>query len=58
MKLLSAVCVSLLLLVSLATAGTLVFQPDTDEGKGAEIDNKQGGMPHGGYPYILFPMGG
>jgi len=58
MKFLSLVCVSLLLLASLAAAGTLVFQPGLDDGKDAEINNKQGGTPHGHYPYILLPMGG
>ncbi|HUT98106.1 MAG TPA: hypothetical protein VM054_03440 [bacterium] len=58
MKFLGVVCVSLLFFASLATAGTLVFQPGGDEGKDAEIDNKQGGTPHGHYPYVLLPMGG
>ncbi len=58
MRLLGVVVMSLLLLVSLAAAGEIVFQPDADEGKDAEIDNKQGGTPHGHYPYILLPMGG
>lgn len=57
-KFLGAVCVCLLLLASLTAAGTLIFQPDVNDGKDAEIDNKQGGTPHGGYPYILMPMGG
>jgi|GEM_PF-3131831 len=58
MKFLGVVCIGLLLLASLAAAGTVMFQPDADEGKDAEIDNKQGGTPHGEYPYILLPMGG
>jgi len=58
MKILGVVCLNLLLLASLAAAGTIVFQPGADEGKDAEINNKQGGTPHGGYPYILLPMGG
>ncbi|MCK4592981.1 hypothetical protein KAU45_00670 [bacterium] len=58
MRFLGVVIMSLLFLASLATAGTLIFQPDTDEGKDAEIDNKQGSTPHGHYPYILLPMGG
>jgi hypothetical protein len=58
MKVLGVVCVSLLFLASLAAAGTLIFQPAGDEGKDAEVDNKQGSTPHGQYPYMLLPMGG
>jgi hypothetical protein len=58
MKFMSAVCTVLLLLASFASAGSLMFQPGVDDGKDAEINNKQGGTPHGGYPYVLLPMGG
>jgi hypothetical protein len=47
-----------LLLTGVAWAETMVFKPGVDEGKDAEIDNKQGGTPHGSHPYILKTLGG
>lgn len=57
MRLLLKVALCLLLLVGLAAAEIVLFQPGS-EGKDAEIDNQQGGTPHGNYPYILMYVGG
>ncbi len=57
MRLLCKVALCLLLLVGLAAAETLLFQPGSN-GKDAEIDNQQGGTPHGNYQYILMYVGG
>jgi hypothetical protein len=52
MRLLLKVALCVLLLFGLAAAETMLFQPGS-EGKDAEIDNKQGGTPHGNTQYIL-----
>jgi hypothetical protein len=57
MRFLFRVVICILLLVGLAAAESLLIQPGS-EGKDAEIDNKQGGSPHGTYPYIFMPVGG
>ncbi|MCK4593150.1 hypothetical protein KAU45_01520 [bacterium] len=57
MRLLCKVALCLLLLIGLAAAETILLQPGS-EGKDAEIDNKQGGTPHGNTAYILNYVGG
>jgi hypothetical protein len=52
MRLFMKVALCVLFLVGLAAADTVFFQPGS-EGKDAEIDNQQGGSPHGGTAYIL-----
>ncbi len=58
MRKLLLILVCLLLLAGVAWAETMVFKPGVDEGKDAEVDNKQGGTPHGSHPYILKTLGG
>ncbi|MBD3372619.1 MAG: hypothetical protein GF403_07890 [Candidatus Coatesbacteria bacterium] len=58
MRKLLLVVLCLLVLTTLALAETIVFQPGVDDGKDAEIDNKQGTTPHGNYPFVLMPLGG
>ena len=57
MRLLIKIALCVLFLVGLTAAETMVFQPGA-EGKDAEIDNKQGGTPHGNTQYILNYVGG
>jgi len=52
MRLLVKVALCVLFLFGLTAAETMLFQPGS-EGKDAEIDNQQGGSPHGGTQYIL-----
>ena len=52
MRLFLKVALCVLFLVGLTAAETVLFQPGA-EGKDAEIDNQQGGSPHGGTAYIL-----
>jgi len=58
MRRLITILLCLVVLVGMAWAETIVYKPGVDDGKDAEIDNKQGGTPHGAHPYILKTLGG